>query len=58
MEGKRFSVDVKCEDPVMVYFDVLVIFVSTEHPYGNEFFLERIEQISAGRLWDVNDESI
>jgi hypothetical protein len=28
MEGKRFSADIKCEDPVMVQIDGPIIFVS------------------------------
>jgi hypothetical protein len=38
MEGKRFSADVKCEDPVTVQFDGTNIFVSNKHPYGDKFF--------------------
>lgn len=38
MEGKRFSVDVKCDNSVTVSFDGPIIFVSNEHPYGDESF--------------------
>jgi hypothetical protein len=36
MEGKRFSADVKCEDPVRVQFDGPNIFVSNGYLYGDE----------------------
>jgi hypothetical protein len=41
MEGKRFSADVKCQDPVMVQFGGPIMFVSNKHPYGDESFFEK-----------------
>jgi hypothetical protein len=38
MEGKRFSADVKCEDPVRVQFDGPNIFVNIVPPYDDETF--------------------
>jgi hypothetical protein len=38
MEGNRLRADVKCEYPVRVRFDGPNIFVSNEHPYGDEYF--------------------
>jgi hypothetical protein len=38
MEGKKFSADIKSEDPVMVQFDGPIIFVGNEHSYGNKLF--------------------
>ena len=50
MEGKRFSADVKCEDPVMVQFYGPIIFVSNEHPCGGEsFFFRRVHVVCVGR---------
>ena len=49
MEGKRFSVDVKCEDPVMVHFDGPIIFVSNERPYSDESFFRRVYAVCADR---------
>jgi phage/plasmid-associated DNA primase len=49
MEGKRFSADVKCKDPVTVQFDCPNIFVSNEHPSGDKSFLKRIHFICADR---------
>jgi hypothetical protein len=38
IEEKRFSAGVKCEDPVMVQFDGLIISVSKVNPFGDDFF--------------------
>jgi hypothetical protein len=45
----RFSADVKCEALVMVQFDGPTMFVSNEHPYGNETFLRRVYVVCADR---------
>jgi hypothetical protein len=58
MESKKFSVDVKCEDPVVVNFDGPVIFVSNEHPYGDERFLGRLHVVCANRPWSDDVEEV
>jgi phage/plasmid-associated DNA primase len=42
MESKKFSVDVKCKDPVLVNFDGSIIFVSNKHPYSDKSFIRRV----------------
>lgn len=42
MEGKKFSVDVKCKDPVLVSFDGSIIFVSNKHPQSDKSFMRRV----------------
>ena len=49
MEGKRFSADVKCEDPVIVQFGGPIMFVSNEHTYGDESFLRRVHVVCDDR---------
>jgi hypothetical protein len=49
MEGKIFSADVKCEDPVTVQFDGTNIFVSNENSYGDEIFLNLFYFVCADR---------
>jgi hypothetical protein len=49
MDGKSFSTDVKFEELVMVQFDGPTMFVSNEHPYGNESFLRRVHVACADR---------
>ena len=45
------SADVKCEDLVMVQFDGPIMFVSNEHPYGDESFLRRVHVVYAFMLF-------
>ena len=39
MEGKEFTLDVKCSIPKLVSFNGPIIFVSNEHLYGDERFV-------------------
>lgn len=38
MEDNEFTPDVKCSIPKVVSFNGPIIFVSSEHPYGDERF--------------------
>jgi hypothetical protein len=58
MDGKRFSVDVKCEDLVMVQFDGPTLFVSNEHPFGDESFLRRLHVVCVDRAQADNVEQV
>jgi hypothetical protein len=49
MEGKRFSADVKYEDPVKVQIDDPIIFISNEHPFGNETFSRKFHVVRSDR---------
>jgi len=56
MEGKEFTIDVKCSVPKVVSFNGSIIFVSNEHPFGDERFLCRVLIVCAYRKWHEDDD--
>jgi len=58
MEGKEFTVAVKCSVLKVVSFNGPIIFVSNEHSLSDKRFLCRVLVVCANRKWREDDEEL